>query len=165
LFGFRFDVGLDPVQVNVGRMIDAFRRGCRELGEVWEVALRRDTFEAVRDLGCRGNTDSFHLHDELWARVVLDFACAYNRHPLSRGLILRSLTPLYLARVASFVRETETLVASEVEEKVEQLCLTFEDLKPHLIAEWNEDPGRAGSPQMPLDTPVQCEMHKENLEV
>lgn len=163
LFGFRFDVGLDPVHVNIERMIDAFRRGCRELGEVWELALRRDTFEAVRDLGCdlREDTYSFHLHDELWARVVLDFACAYNRHPLSRGLILRSLTPLYLARVASFVRETETLVASEVEEKVEQLCLTFEHLKPHLIAEWNEDSGRVRRSQMPLDKPVQHELLRE----
>ena len=53
---------------------------------------------------------------------------------MTRGLILRSLTPLYLARVASFVRETENLVAGEVEEKIEQLCLTFENLKPSLVA-------------------------------
>ncbi len=75
-------------------------------------------------------------------------------------MILRSLTPLYLARVASFVRETETLVAAEVEEKIEQLCLTFEHLKPHLIAEWNEDSGRVRRSQMPLDKPVQHELTK-----
>ena len=138
LFGFRFDVGLEPVQVNVRRMVEAFQLGCRELEEVWAVALEPQTLAAVRQLGCdtADSTRRFHLDDELWARVVLDFACAYQRHPMSRGTILRSLTPLYLARVASFVYETETLVASEVEEKIEQLCLTFERLKPHLIAEW-----------------------------
>ena len=35
LFGFQFDVGLDPVKVNVDRMVQAFCRGCQELGEVW----------------------------------------------------------------------------------------------------------------------------------
>jgi glycosyltransferase involved in cell wall biosynthesis len=139
LFGFRFDVGLEPIQVNVTRMVEAFRRGCRELGEIWAVALTPSTLAAVRELACEppAGGKPFHLTDELWARVVLDFASAYRKNPMSRGTILRSLTPLYLARVASFVYETETLAASEVEEKIERLCLTFERMKPDLIAEWN----------------------------
>jgi hypothetical protein len=84
---------------------------------------------------------------------------------MSRGMILRSLTPLYLARVASFVRETETLVAAEVEAKIEQLCLTFENLKPHLIVEWNEEAVRVGSSRPPLDKVEQRQLHRENLEV
>jgi glycosyltransferase involved in cell wall biosynthesis len=142
LFGFRFDVGLEPIQVNVKRMVEAFRRGCRELGEVWAVALEPGTLAAVQGLACEQpeGSEPFHLTDELWARVVLDFACAYRKNPMSRGTILRSLTPLYLARVASFVYETETLGASEVEEKIERLCLTFESMKPDLILEWNRDP-------------------------
>jgi len=137
IFGFRFDVGLDPVVVNVERMKEAFRRGCRELGEIWELALRPQTLADVRRLGaCDGATD-FHLDDQLWARVLLEFACTYRRHPLSRGHLLRSLTPLYLARVASFVRETESLVSGQVEERIEQLCLTFESLKPYLLNLWD----------------------------
>ena len=50
--------------------------------------------------------------------------------------MMRSMAPLYLARVASFVRETETLAAAEVEQSIERLCLTFEDLKPYLIERW-----------------------------
>ena len=45
LFGFRFDVGLDPVKVNVDRMVQAFCRGCQELGEVWALALQPRTYE------------------------------------------------------------------------------------------------------------------------
>ncbi|MBK5294643.1 MAG: glycosyl transferase family 2 [Acidobacteriia bacterium] len=166
LFGFRFDVGLDPVQVNVQRMVDAFKRGCHELGEIWALALEKDTLAAVRRLGgCTPESaELFHLDDELWARVVLDFACAYKRHPLLRGMILRSLTPLYLGRVASFVGETETLVAAEVEEKIEQLCLVFENLKPHLTAQWNEDSDQVRGSQPPQDV-EQPELHEENLEV
>jgi glycosyltransferase involved in cell wall biosynthesis len=144
LFGFQFAVGLDPIRVNVDRMLKQFRRGCEELREVWKIAMEPDTFDAVNRLGDCVTDDcpTFHLDDELWVRVVLDFACAYKNNPMSKGVILRSLTPLYLARVASFVLETETLGAEEVELKIEQLCLTFERFKPRLIGDWNGE--RAG---------------------
>jgi glucosylglycerate synthase len=72
--------------------------------------------------------------------VVMDFACAYKKTPLSRGHLVRSLTPLYLARVASFVHDTQTLGPSEVEEKIEHLCRSFENMKPYLKAQWNDEP-------------------------
>jgi glucosylglycerate synthase len=158
LFGFRFDVGLDPIEVNVERMVKAFRHGCEELGEIWEMALDKPTLSAVRGLAANGR--AFHLSNDLWADVVLEFAWAYRAHPLARGVLLRSLTPLYLARVASFVRETESLVAAEVEEKIEQLCLTFENLKPGLIARWTgrpvqeaESPARGAAPAPRINQP------------
>jgi hypothetical protein len=80
----------------------------------------------------------FHLDDALWARIVLDFAVAYRNNPLTRGQILRSLTPLYLARVASFVIETEPMTASEVEQRIESLCMVFEELKPYLASRWDD---------------------------
>jgi len=139
VFGFRFDVGLEPVQVKVDRMLEAFRRGFEELSEIWSVALAPENFAAVRTLGLAlsDGHSGFHMDDTLWAKVVLDFACAYRLHPVTRATILRSLTPLYLARVASFVGETEALDASEVEQTIERLCLIFEDLKPYLIDRWS----------------------------
>ncbi len=141
LFGFQYDVGLDPVDVNVGRMVSAFCRGCEELGEVWSLALRPETLAELRQLqaSCERPDGTVHLSDDLWARVVLDFACAYNRESLYRALILRSLTPLYLGRVASFVQETRALCSAEGEQKIEQLCLTFESLKPYLVCSWNQE--------------------------
>jgi glycosyltransferase involved in cell wall biosynthesis len=142
LFGFRFDVGLEPVEVNVERMIHAFQKGCAELEEVWRLALQPETHAQIRNLaaGLSDNPIAFHLEDDLWARVILDFACAYKRHPLSTAHLLQSLTPLYLARVASFVYETSSLSSAQVENKIEQLCLTFEDLKPYLLAYWDRQP-------------------------
>lgn len=142
LFGFRFDVGLDPVNVNVDRMVKAFCRGCLELAEMWSLALRPDTYTAVETLGhsiCSG-TAAFHFDDDLWTRVVFDFACAYKKHPLSRSHLLQSLTPLYLGRVASFVTDSENLESAEIEEEIERLCMSFEDLKPYLKAQWNDEP-------------------------
>lgn len=142
LFGFRFDVGLEPIQVNVDRMVQGFRRGCDELGEIWRLILAPHTLTQLRALrdGDGSPQAPFHIDDRLWAEAVLDFACAYHHQAVARNLILRSLTPLYLARVASFVRETEALNAAAVEDRIEQLCLTFEALKPALAQRWDQAP-------------------------
>jgi hypothetical protein len=144
LFGFRFGVGLDPISVNVDRMLRAFRLGCHELGEIWGRTLRPDTHASVRRLEqdlSRGA--SFHMEDELWAGIVIDFAVSYKRQPVERGYLLRSLTPLYLARVASFVSEVENLISEEVEQRIEQLCICFERGKTDLIARWDNAPSPA----------------------
>jgi len=158
LFGFRFDVGLDPVDVNVERMIHAFRKGCEELEEVWKLALRPDTYAQVRSLaGSLSDCPAaFHLEDELWTRLILDFACAYKQHPLSSAHLLQSLTPLYLARVASFVYETQSLRSAQVEDKIEKLCMTFENLKPYLLANWDAEPAA-----IPARVPEQTEQRQE----
>lgn len=149
LFGFPYDVGLDPIQVNVERMLERFRTGCSDLGEIWSLALEPTTLAAVQDLGCTASPavgKPFHIDDELWTNIIYDFACAYNLKRLERGHLLRSLTPLYLAKVASFVIETEAIFASEVEDRIEGLCLAFENGKPHLNSRWRNAAERLGKP-------------------
>ncbi|MFB3829210.1 MAG: glycosyl transferase family 2 [Bryobacteraceae bacterium] len=151
LFGFRYDVGLDPVNVDVERMLNLFRKGARELDEIWSAALAPATRADIALVARDTQSASFHLPDDLWVRVVYDFACACRRGALDRGHLLRSLTPLYLARVASFVIETARLTSDEVDQKIEALCLRYEELKPYLISNWRyrhdgDHPGRAGAP-------------------
>lgn len=153
LFGFRFDVGLDPVEVNLDRMLQVFRRGCAELSEIWALALLPETLRPLLALNTAGEKPvRFHLSDELWFQIIADFACAYKNKPIERGHLLRSLTPLYLARVASFVIETESLFAAQVEDRIERLCLCFEQLKPYLISRWKNEP--AGSPDGRVPAPM-----------
>jgi glycosyltransferase involved in cell wall biosynthesis len=143
LFGFRFGVGLDPIEVNTARMLDTFRRACRELSEVWNLALRPETRAELEEAGKvlqRNQTSGFRFDDRLWAKVVMDFSVAWRERPAERGLLLRSLTPLYIGRVAAFVLETHDLVSDEVEEKIEHLCRCFEELKPYLVANWDHIP-------------------------
>jgi hypothetical protein len=153
LFGFRFDVGLDPIEVDIDRMLKMFCRGCEELGEIWAMALQPDTHAAILQLGqaARAGPDQFGLHDDLWARVIYDFACAYKKRLLERGHILRSLTPLYLARVASFVLETRDLYSLTFEDKIEQLCLRFEALKPYLLLGWGVGEKKVGQPRLSVE--------------
>lgn len=137
LFGFRHDVGLDPVAVNLERMLRTFRASAQELPDVWALALRPSTLSAVRALAARQDGDgTFRLEDELWVDIIHEFALAHKVKRLERGHLLKSLTPLYIGRVASFVNEVRELGAEAVEERIERLCECFEARKPDLAARW-----------------------------
>jgi glycosyltransferase involved in cell wall biosynthesis len=138
LFGFRFDVGLDPIAVDTNRMLREFRRGLSELDGIWNLALEPGTVKRLQTLSREsGDNARFRLNDVLWAKIVFEFSAAYRNNPMLRPQLLRSLTPLYLGRVASFVKEVEELSADAVEERIERLCLAFEEQKPYLISLWS----------------------------
>jgi len=140
IFGFRFEVGLEPVPVNVPRMLGHFHQACQDLKDVWSLALLPDTLAEVLRLDrAAGESAAFHLPDELWAKIIYEFAVAHRERAVERGQLLRSLTPLYMARVASFVRETESVNSADVEEKIERLCISFEEMKPYLVELWTRN--------------------------
>lgn len=160
LYGFQYAVGIDAVSVDVDRMLAGFRRGSQELAEFWALALDAETLARVASLAetAAGAPAGFHVDDELWARIVYEFAASYRKLPLERTHLLRSLTPLYLARVASFVLETAPLSAFEAEERIERLCQCFENLKPRLAAGWAgvaEPPGAESDVQTPKEVTME----------
>ena len=137
LFGFPHGVGLEPVKVNVGRMLSIFRQGVRDLGEVWARALAEETLASVTALaGEEGDDEAFRFPDPLWVRVVYDFALAYRRRALVRDQLLRSLVPLYLGRTASFVAQNMNSGAEEVEAAIRELADEFVRQKPYLRERW-----------------------------
>jgi glycosyltransferase involved in cell wall biosynthesis len=135
LFGFPHDVGLEPVKVNVGRMVRIFRQGVRDLAEVWARALDEATLAAVTALG-DDDREAFRFPDSLWVRVVFDYALAYRRRALNREQLLRSLVPLYLGRTASVVVQNMDSGAEEVEASIRALAETFVAQKDYLRERW-----------------------------
>jgi glycosyltransferase involved in cell wall biosynthesis len=135
LYGFEFTVGLEPVKVNVGRMLERFRTGLHELTPIWRQILHPETYTRVQQLDAQPD-ESFRFSPDLWVRTIYDYAAAHHRRVIHRDHLLKSLTPLYLARTASFVLETETAEAGEVERILEHLCQEYEQQKPYLIARW-----------------------------
>jgi len=139
-FGFEYTVGLEPVNVNVERMVGIFRAGARELGAVWELALSPATLREVHALAAAGDAD-FRFPQETWVRTMYDVACAFHASGINRDHLLKSLVPLYLGRTASFVLETRDAGAAEVEAILEHLCRTYEELKPYLEERWSTQTG------------------------
>jgi glucosylglycerate synthase len=140
VFGFEYTVGLEPVQVNVERMVGVFRSGVRELGSVWGKALHPETLAQLQGLEARTGVE-FRFPAVLWVRAVYDLAAACHAKVLNREHLLRSLTPLYLGRVASFVLETADADAPAVESLIEGLCNEYESQKPYLVERWETATG------------------------
>jgi glycosyltransferase involved in cell wall biosynthesis len=141
LMGFRFAVGVEPIAVNLGRMVELFRSGVDNLAGVWGPVFSPQDLGALKQAAAL-RTEEFALHDALWVRVVYDLAAAYHHRLMDRQHLIRSMLPLYMGRVASFVREVADLDAPQVEERLEQLCREFEAAKPYLIDRWSGAGGR-----------------------
>lgn len=134
LFGFQYSVGLEPVNVNLEKMINMFKLGITELGDLWKEILNRENFSGLVEAA---GSEPFSIGDELWARVIYDFAVAWHRKVINRDHVLKTLSPLYLGKVASLVIEMAQSTAQEVEERIEALCLAYEKTKPYLIEQWS----------------------------
>ncbi len=139
-FGFRYAVGVEPVQVNLDRMIERFSLGVKELMDIWEEFLPGDIIEFMRGTEALPR-DSFHIPDEVWVEIISNFALAAHRKLINKEHLLKSLTPLYIGKTASFVAETSGSGPLEVEEKIERLCGIFEEKKSFLVNSWNNTGG------------------------
>jgi hypothetical protein len=140
LFGFQYEVGVEPVNVNVARMITSFKQGLTDLAPIWTQVLGRETMAELRPLHELPAAD-FRVPDDLWVRVIYKAALAYHDRLMPREHLLKALTPLYLGRTATFVLETQGLTTAEAERRIEQLCLVFESRKSYLVERWKEEPG------------------------
>jgi glycosyltransferase involved in cell wall biosynthesis len=134
-YGFHYEVGLEPISVNVERMIRNFKLGVKDLMEIWRKALSSETARWLESMS-RLSDEAFSFPPDLWVRIIYDFAVAYHQGSIHREHLLKSMIPLYLGRVASFVIEHQESTAEEVEAKMESLCRVFEEMKPYLIEHW-----------------------------
>jgi hypothetical protein len=118
-----------------GPLVDAFALGWRDLRQLWSAVLPPQCLLALQRVP-REPPETFRMPDALWARILYDFAVAWRFKAMDRSQLLRSLTPLYLGWVASFLNEVAPLDHEAAEARVERLCLAFEGEKPYLIARW-----------------------------
>ena len=84
----------------------------------------------------RLDADHFRMPDALWVRIVYDFALGYRLRTINRDHLLRAITPLYLAWVASYALEMEAAAPSAAEQRLERLSVAYETGKPYLLSRW-----------------------------
>jgi len=124
-----------PVRVDVERMVEGFRLGLRDLTRIWEHILAPDTMSEVFGLDA-SVPDAFRFPDDLWARVVYDFALGHHYGVVHREHLLKSLVPLYLGRTAAFVNATRRRDAAQTEATVDAVGDAFERRKSYLVEHW-----------------------------
>jgi hypothetical protein len=128
-------VSIAPMSVDVRALFEGFRLGVRDLSSIWELILAPDTLGEV--LGLDGDdAERFRFPDDLWARVVYDFALGHHYGVVHREHLLRSLVPLYLGRTAAYVTATRQATAEATEQILEATAMAFERQKPYLVEHW-----------------------------
>ncbi len=100
-------VSQDAGTVDISRMVESFHLGNSDLQEIWGLVLPPSSLVELRKLA-RLPLEQFHMPDDLWVRIVYDFALAHRLRTISRDHLLKSMTPLYLGWVASYARDLES---------------------------------------------------------
>ncbi len=134
-FGFEYTVGLEQVKVNTGRMLNVFREGLNNLRELWIDVLGAGDFRELERTGTLADKE-FRFPPALWTRVIYDYAIAYHKKKLPAEHLIKSLTPLYLGKTASFIIEAEQMGQRDAEAEIEKLCMEFENSKDYLVNNW-----------------------------
>ncbi len=134
-FGFEYTVGLEPINVNTARMLIIFREGLRNLGEIWLNILGMGDFCEVERLGTLTD-EEFHFPIGLWTRIIYDYALAFHKRALPIEHLIKSMTPLYVGKTASFILQAKDMGQQEADAEIEKLCIEFESRKDYLATSW-----------------------------
>jgi hypothetical protein len=134
-FGTAPDDPLEAPAVNPSNLLESFRLGYRELSGVWAEILPPATILEFRRLAA-APPESFRIDDRLWARTIYDFVLGHRLRVIARDHLLRSLTPLYLGWLTSFILAGRDASESAIGALLERTCQAFEDEKPYLISRW-----------------------------
>ena len=136
MYGPEVDLEPEPVAVTLKLMIDKLRAGAQEQAQLWQRILSPQNLEAVHEIAALPYED-YAFPAELWARIVFDFAVAYNKSGLDPERVILGMTPLYYGRTAGLVVQSREMSSAEFEEQVIQAqARVFEELKPQLIEKW-----------------------------
>jgi hypothetical protein len=125
----------EPFSVDYEALMENFFLSWRTLKGAWESILSPDTFLELESRVTSGRS-AFHLTTDLWAKIVFEFAAAFHCRSTMRRQVVEVFSPLYFARVASFINRTRNCSNAEAEAVVEEQAQVFELRKPYLIHLW-----------------------------
>jgi hypothetical protein len=136
-FGFEGSLEPEPINVNSDGMIELFKTGYQQFSSLWKDIFSADCFNEMKKAVEMGPED-FHFSTSVWVQILYELAATYHLWEVNRNKLLDLMTPLYFARVASFVRQCWEMSTAEAEALVEDQAVKFEDQKDYLIKIWNE---------------------------
>jgi glucosylglycerate synthase len=134
-FGQARSIEPEPVAVDLEGMIERFQTGYQQFSSLWKEIFCAECFDEIRKAAERGSRD-FSLPGPVWVRLLYELAATFHAWSHNRFKVIELVTPLYYARVASFVRETWDMTSAAAESYVEEQALHFEEHKGYLLQIW-----------------------------
>ncbi|MBK5099980.1 MAG: glycosyl transferase family 2, partial [Desulfobacteraceae bacterium] len=143
-FGFEGYVEPEPVKVDLEGMIELFKTGFQQFSALWKEIFCEACFDEIRKTA-EMDPDQFHLSTEAWIQILYELAATFHSWTINRYKLVDLMTPIYFARVASFVRQSWEMSSLEAENLVEEQALKFEEQKDYLLKMWDQKP--PGNPE------------------
>jgi glucosylglycerate synthase len=128
-------VSQDTGTVDISRLVESFQLANRDLQEIWGLVLPPSTLVELRKIS-RMPVEQFRMSDDLWVRIVFDFALGHHLRIINRDHLLKSMTPLYLAWVASYAQGLASAETATLEQRLERLSVAYESGKAYLVSRW-----------------------------
>lgn len=139
-FGYAGHMEPEAVSVNLEGMIENFKTGFRQFSVLWQEIFCENSFEQI-EKASKLDISNFHFSTDAWVQILYELAATFHSWKINRYKLIDLMTPLYYARVASFVKQSWDMTSLEAEELVEEQALKFEKHKEYLIARWDEKSG------------------------
>jgi hypothetical protein len=136
IFGEPSEEQPEPVPVTLRLMMDKFQAGWEEQSEIWQAILTPENLAAVEETAAL-SYGRYEFPAEVWAKIVIDFATAYDKGTGDPDDTVLAMTPLYYGRAASMAKQMQEMSSEEAEEVIRAQAGVFEDLKPYLIERWD----------------------------
>ncbi len=137
IIGPELHIEPQPFSINVKKLVEDFRIGYDNYNELWRKIVTPENFKIIEGL-IEKKEDDFFFPVEIWAKILYDLSAAYHHWKNNRQLLVSLMTPLYYARIASFVNRTRNMSSKEAEAIVEEQAQIFEEMKPYLVERWKE---------------------------
>lgn len=137
IVGPQLKIEPQPFSINVEKLIQDFKLGFQNYHDLWQKIIMPENYQVIEKLYQTKEKD-FLIDTVYWTRILYDLAAAYHHWEGNRQLMVSLMTPLYFARVASFVNRTSEMNNEEAEAVVEDQAEIFEKNKDYLIERWNK---------------------------
>ena len=142
-YGEMSAVSPEPVAVDLESLVERFQTGFQQFSPLWKEIFSPECFESIRAAAALP-ARSFEFPLKAWVQILYELAATFHAWTRNRFKIIELVTPLYYARVATFVRRTWDMSSEEAERFVEEQALEFEAQKGYLIKIWDEKKKAAG---------------------
>jgi glycosyltransferase involved in cell wall biosynthesis len=134
-FGHKNSIEPEPVSVDLEGMVEKFKTGFQHFSSLWKEIFCAECFAEIQRASQQEVRD-FYLSTPVWVQILYELAATFHAWKRNRFKIIEVVTPLYYARVASFVRETWDMTTDTAEKVVEEQALQFEEHKDYLLKVW-----------------------------
>ena len=135
MFGFEGKQEPESVNVNLEGMIELFRVGYQQFSPLWKDIFSRECFDHIKKASTLASKE-FHVSTDVWVKILYELSATFHKWTVNRNKLLDLMTPLYFARVASFVKESWEMTSEEAESLVEEQAMKFENQKEYLLKLW-----------------------------